>query len=120
VVVDDCALNVKVMSYFLQQFGCTCEVAYDGKEAIGMIEENKYGLVFMDLQMPVMNGMEAAKKLRDSNITVPIVAVSAGITDQEHTACIEAGMNTFLLKPLQRGELAKILTTYLQSDKKFQ
>jgi len=118
-VVDDSALNLKVMVYYLKQLGCTCEVAYDGNEAVLMVEENKYGLIFMDLQMPVMNGMEATKKIRRNQVVIPIIAVTATVTDREHQVCIEAGMNAFLTKPIQRQELVKILVTYLGADKKF-
>jgi len=118
-VVDDCALNIKVMIYYLQQLGCTCDVAYDGKEAVLMVEENIYGLVLMDIQMPVMNGIEATRRLREDKNMVPIIAVSATVSDLDYKACLEAGMNGFLSKPTKRKELVNILVTYLGADKKF-
>jgi len=115
-VVDDCPLNLKVLMSYLNQLGWTCDVAYDGKEAVLLIEENNYGLVFMDIQMSVMNGIEATKKLRENNISVPIIAISATVTYSESKACTEAGMNDFLIKPTQRKEIGRIMARYLGID----
>lgn len=111
-VVDDCPVNLKVMIYYLQQTGCSAEIACDGEEAICMIEKNHYGIVFMDVQMPVMGGIEATKAIRKKGFEVPIVALSAGVTEPEKQACRDSGMNNFLSKPVQRKDITSILIAH--------
>jgi len=111
-VIDDCAINIKVMTYYLQQLGCISDVAYDGVEGIFMVEKGSYGIVFMDMQMPVKSGFEATREIRSKGINIPIIAISAGITDSEMQTIREVGMNEFLLKPAHIKDVTEILLKY--------
>jgi len=113
-VVDDCPVNLKVMLYNLRQLGYAVDIAYDGEEALTMLEKNLYDLVFMDIQMPVMNGLEATRELRKKGIGIPVVAMSAGTMEEEQRACHEAGMNDFISKPINRREIAEVFKKNLK------
>lgn len=82
----------------------TVDIAENGLIALEMFQENDYDLVLMDIQMPVMNGIEAARKLREFS-QVPIIALTANSTKQEQDKCLETGMNDYLAKPFKPQEL---------------
>jgi len=113
-VVDDCPINLKVMLYYLKQLGYIADIAYDGEEAITMVDNNSYDIILMDIQMPIKNGLEATKEIRKKGIVVPIVAMSATVMEEEQNACYEAGMNDFICKPINRKELAEMVAKTLK------
>lgn len=114
-VVDDNAVNRKVAVSMLNRLGHAAHVAGNGREAITILRSGVYSLVLLDVQMPVMGGLEAARRIREEwgNNRPYLVAVTGGNTDTEQQACREAGMDAWLDKPLQITDLRSILQKVL-------
>ncbi|MCL2744813.1 MAG: response regulator, partial [Planctomycetaceae bacterium] len=123
-VVDDVHLNRVVLVNLLREAGFKVDEAKDGKEALEVFEqspENTYSVIFMDIQMPIMDGYEAAAAIRrlprpDAK-TVTIVAISANAFKEDVDKSIENGMNAHYAKPVQKDSLAKILITHCTPTK---
>ena len=104
----------------LRKLGIRAEVVADGAEAVRALESTPYDLVFMDVQMPVMNGFEATEKIRSSeslvcNPAVPIIAMTAHAMQEARDKCLEAGMNDYVSKPLSSQALADVISRWLPS-----
>lgn len=126
---DDCLILVAEDDLTLRylskrQFaalGYVCEIANDGEEAVKMANAKHYDLIFMDIHMPKMNGLDAARAIRkfekDSKREgyVPIVALTA---NPERQQCFDAGMNDFIFKPVTLDGIEKMLARWLPSDKR--
>ena len=110
-VAENNITNVMFLKECLENLKCVVDFAYNGEEAVARIESREYDLCLMDLHMPVINGIEATKIIRKKiNKTLPIIALTAAVLKEDRIAAEEAGMNDFLKKPLNLGELkAKIL-----------
>ncbi|OQX76243.1 MAG: hypothetical protein B6D61_09075 [Bacteroidetes bacterium 4484_249] len=111
----DIALLTQTM---LQLSGYESTVATNGKEAIKFLSDKRYDLVFMDIQMPVMNGLEATKKIRNGkagmfNKDIPIVALSSLSNNGIENKCFLAGMNLYLYKPVSNYIIKSTLKTFL-------
>ncbi len=117
--VEDHFLNQISTSSLMKRWSdqISVEIAENGQIGVDMYNQNNdYQLVLMDLQMPVMGGIEAAKKIRETS-QVPIIALSANTSTQEAEKCKEAGMNDYLAKPFQPEELfSKIMTALYGED----
>jgi CheY-like chemotaxis protein/HPt (histidine-containing phosphotransfer) domain-containing protein len=87
--------------------------ANDGQDALNKANANDIGLVFMDLQMPGMNGYEAARNLRKSGFIKPVVAVTASEQQDEHEQCLKAGIDDILTKPFKQIDVDKILQKWI-------
>lgn len=118
-VVDDNSLNRMVLMKIIRSFnlnGCT---ASNGLEALQMIKDKKeISLILMDLMMPIMDGYEATRKIRElkSSQDLPIVAVTADSSDGLPTNCLVAGFNDLVTKPVRKDEIEQILKKYLIID----
>lgn len=112
-VVDDNALNVMLMEDVLGNMGATVTTAQSGKEAVETAQSKSFDLVFMDVEMPQMNGLEAAMLLRNLNFNSPIIAFSANAYKDDIQKSIEAGMNDHLCKPFDREELIDLLKKWI-------
>jgi CheY-like chemotaxis protein len=106
----------------LKKLGITIDVAANGKEALMLIDEGKYDCVFMDVQMPEIDGLEATQLIRQNEkIRQPyIIAMTANAMEEDRQKCLHAGMNDFLSKPLNLATLKQALeaaatSEYLQS-----
>jgi PAS domain S-box-containing protein len=110
-VVDDNPVNRKLLQIMLAKLGCTVEFASDGAQAVEMASAQRYAAIFMDVQMPVMSGIDATKEIRQKQKTkiIPIIAVTADGLSQDRDACFAAGMNEYLVKPLDQKMLADVL-----------
>jgi PAS domain S-box-containing protein len=108
-VVDDNPINVMLIEEVLESMGATVTSAYNGKEAVEAVKSTTFSLVIMDIQMPGMDGLEAAKLLRNLNFNVPIIAFSANAYKEDIQKSIEAGMNDYLCKPFERDDLVSLL-----------
>lgn len=117
-VVEDIALNQLLIKIILLDFGYDVTIASNGKIAIENLQENKYDLILMDLQMPEMNGFEATKHIRNvMNSNIPIIALTADVTSVDVEKCIAAGMNDYVSKPIDEKILyAKIITSLKESN----
>jgi len=110
-LTEDNRVNQLVASKMLGKLGMLVDIANNGKEAIQHLEEKLFDVVLMDIQMPIMDGLEATRHIRlDTRfVTLPIIAMSAGVTLDERTACADAGMTGFIPKPIDSSELANRL-----------
>jgi CheY-like chemotaxis protein/HPt (histidine-containing phosphotransfer) domain-containing protein len=104
---------------FLERHGCVVTLAGNGAEGVKAYEQGRFDLVFMDMQMPVMDGLTATRKIRDFEgwrPRTPIVALTANAMTGQAERCIAAGMDAFLTKPLESARLREVLEKYLQRD----
>ncbi len=111
-VAEDHPMNREVIRQFLQKLGQSADVVSDGAEAVAAAMRRNYDLVIMDMQMPVMDGIEATRNMRKLGITVPIVALTANASDNDREACIAAGMNGFESKPISLAALTNLLRRF--------
>ncbi|MBF0570265.1 MAG: PAS domain S-box protein [Candidatus Omnitrophica bacterium] len=112
-VVDDTSSNRQLMKVFLDMWGCAGDFAKDGQEAVDLIRSNHYNVCLMDLQMPVLDGAQAAKIIRAQiSKTLPIVALTAAVMKEDIERSYEAGMNDFLPKPVDVNKLKSVLIKY--------
>jgi CheY-like chemotaxis protein len=114
-VVDDVPVNLIVVEKMLDNIGYQVETASNGFEAVAAIKSKHYDFVFMDIQMPEMDGFEATRQIRQlgrGKCDIPIVAMTANTQESDRGACIEVGMNDFIAKPFVKKQLAGILERF--------
>ena len=110
-VAEDNAINREVAETLLRDLGYEVDLAHDGAQAVAMAAGRRYDVILMDVQMPVMDGLEATRALRraDSTGDTPIIAMTANAFDSDRERCLEAGMDDFLGKPVDPEALAAML-----------
>ena len=112
-VVEDNLVNQMIASKMLEKLGCQVDVAANGQEAVDMLEMLPYHVVFMDCQMPEMDGFEATlvirRKEESSGEHVPIIAMTANAMASDRERCLEAGMDDYLSKPVQLADLQRMV-----------
>jgi len=111
-VAEDNAINQKVAVLLLKQFGYQADVAGNGQEAVEAFDKHPYDLIFMDRDMPVMDGMDATRELRRLHPAEKqpcIIALTAASTDEEMRECIDSGMNGILQKPVIPNKLLEAI-----------
>ena len=115
-VVEDNKLNQEVALGLLVDEGFRVDIANDGSEAVTMVQQNDYDIVLMDMQMPVMDGVEATLEIRrDAKFdSLPIVAMTANAMLQDREKCQQAGMNDFISKPIDPEELFRTLLQWIR------
>jgi PAS domain S-box-containing protein len=114
-LVEDNPTNQFVARRFIEKAGCTVDVAANGAEALEMIAATDYDIVFMDCQMPVMDGYEATKRIRQSRLAqVPIVAMTAHAMKGDRERCLAVGMTEYLSKPLKPEAVAETIDRMLR------
>ena len=114
-VVEDNATNQLVLSGLLEDCVEEIDIAKNGKEALEMFEKDKYELIFMDLQMPVMDGYEATRIIRSIDSSVPIIALTANAMSEEIEKTKAVGMNGHLIKPIDLEKLFDTLRKHIKS-----
>jgi PAS domain S-box-containing protein len=117
-VAEDNPVNQKVAQAILRKMGLRADVVANGQEAINELQIIPYDLVLMDCQMPEIDGFEATRCIRKDasgvlNPRIPIIAMTASTMQSDREKCIKAGMNDFIAKPVQPGELAELLARWL-------
>ena len=116
-VVEDQPLNREVATGMLTSLGLRVETANDGRQALARLERERFDLIFMDCEMPIMDGFSTALELRrregSAAPRTPIVALTADATNSGREACLAAGMDDYLTKPFSREALHTILTKWL-------
>ena len=119
-LAEDNDLNAEIAVELLQEEGCTVDRAKDGVECVDMLEKaanGTYQLILMDIQMPVMNGYDAAKKIRRMDdlpkADIPIIAMTANAFSEDKQAALDAGMNDHVAKPINRNVLVPTIQKYL-------
>ncbi len=113
-LVDDAKINAVIARRILVNAGyIDVDIAMDGVQAIEHYLRHKYDLILMDCQMPIMDGFEASRKIRNLGGNLPIIAFTASVMEEERLRCIESGMNDVILKPIKAENLIKIMDKYL-------
>jgi CheY-like chemotaxis protein/HPt (histidine-containing phosphotransfer) domain-containing protein len=113
-VVEDNSINAQVASQLLKKLGHATEVATNGSVALRILSQRRFDLVFMDIQMPEMDGYEVTQAIRAgkagaSNLNIPIIAQTASALKGDHERCIAAGMNGYVVKPVYIGDLSQAI-----------
>ncbi len=117
-VVEDNATNQIVAQGLLKKFGLRIDLVANGAEAIDALKQSSYDLVFMDCQMPILDGYDATRRIRDpqskvKNHDIPIIAMTANAMTGDREYCIEVGMNDYTSKPINPADIARALKTWL-------
>ena len=118
-VVEDDFANQQVALLFLKKFGYEVDIAENGAEAIELTASKDYQLILMDCQMPIINGFDAARKIRSSvgaNQTTPIIALTANLVDGINKKCIDSGMNDVLNKPIKMDTLLSMVEQWSEKE----
>lgn len=113
-LVEDNEVNVMVAQKFLTRWGADVSVARNGQEAIDAVSANSFDIILMDLQMPIMDGYEAVRKIRSLGVTVPVIALTASALIEEQRKIYEAGMDAFVTKPFEPEQLYHKMVQYCQ------
>ncbi|EIM78028.1 multi-sensor hybrid histidine kinase, partial [Nitritalea halalkaliphila LW7] len=110
-VVEDNEINIKYMRLLMDQLGYPFDTARDGLEAIEKVTENAYDVIFMDIQMPRMNGLKATEKIIEEDLAPDtfIIGLSANAFTEDIEKAYKAGMHTYLSKPVRADQIAKLL-----------
>jgi CheY-like chemotaxis protein len=111
-LAEDNPINALLARALLEREGCKVDRIASGDEAVSALSRGFYDLILMDLRMPGLNGLEATRALRERGVTTPIVALTADAFDEDRRACLAAGMNDFLAKPLTPPALRGVLTNW--------
>jgi len=110
-IVEDDKINQMIITKMLEKYGATSETADNGKIALDKLNSNRFHIILLDIQMPIMAGYTAAEQIRKSkkenHSTIPIIAITANILSGEKEKCMEAGMNDYLSKPFIELDLIK-------------
>lgn len=112
-LVEDNEVNQLVAVQMLQKLNLICDTVQNGLEAVGAVRDRHYDLIFMDCQMPVLDGYEATRMMRQEGIRIPIIAMTAHAMRGDEEKCLEAGMDEYLAKPIALGELREMVERYL-------
>ena len=115
-IVEDHLVNQKLFAMIIDKLGYRSVLANDGREALEKNHANPADLIFMDIQMPGMNGYEATEVLRKQGYKKPIIAVTASALSDEQEFCRQAGMDDILIKPFQKTDIERMLQKWLFSD----
>ena len=121
-LVEDNRINRALAEEMLYEIGCTIVIAENGEIALGMVKEHDFDLIFMDCQMPVMDGFEASKKLclmkKEKFLAdIPIIALTANAMKDDKEKCLDAGMNDYITKPVRKDNLRHVLAKWLPQEK---
>ncbi len=119
-LVEDNAVNQKLAIRLLEKLGCRVDVAANGREGVEMLTLLPYDLVFMDCQMPELDGYDATRQIRASETRmarVPIIAMTANAMRGDREKCLEAGMDDYITKPIRTDDLAAMLQRWLDPDR---
>lgn len=116
-IVEDNSVNQKVLIYMLELIGLSADVVSNGKEAVDVVLKNHYDLLFMDVQMPEMDGLEASQKIKKVQNNPPyIIALTANHGMEDRASCLEAGMDDFISKPFAAGQIKVALINWKQKQ----
>ena len=120
-LAEDNIVNQKVTLKILEKMGYHADAVANGAEALKALEAIPYTLVLMDVQMPEMDGIEATRQIRNGrwsirNPDIPIIALTANAMKKDREKCLDAGMNDYLAKPIQPGQLAEVIARWIPGN----
>ncbi|MCS6248210.1 MAG: response regulator [Opitutus sp.] len=111
-LAEDLEVNQQVVTFMLERIGYTCDVVADGRAAVAAVQTGLYDVVFMDMQMPIMDGLEATTRICEQHETSRrpwIIAMTANALNGDRESCLAAGMDDYLSKPVSMQPLAQSL-----------
>ena len=111
-IAEDNDSNFVLMSYILKKY-YQFERAKNGQEAVEMVDKNQYDIVLMDIKMPIMNGLEATKAIKEKHPDLPILALTANAFDSDRQLAMDAGCDDFLSKPVSSEECLETIKRYI-------
>jgi PAS domain S-box-containing protein len=115
-LAEDDPTNQMYISYLLNKFGYQVDIAHNGIEAVQAVNNQAYDLIFMDMQMPEMDGLTATREIRQNAPIQPqIVAITANVLAEAYQTCLDAGMNDYISKPIKINEIIRILSQFHHS-----
>ncbi|WP_156495042.1 response regulator, partial [Oleiphilus sp. HI0128] len=116
-IVDDVEMNCVMLEALLNSLGISnCEVERDGLDAVNRIkQDDNFDILLMDVRMPIMNGLDATRQIRELGYDKPVIALTANAFEEDQEGCLEAGMEHFLAKPLRLEDLQSVLNKALAS-----
>lgn len=114
-IAEDNPINQKVIERMVQKLGYRVDLVANGIEAIQALDRFQYALVFMDCQMPEMDGFEACREIRrrPSEIRIPIVAITANAMKGDRERCLAAGMDDYVSKPFKQEDLRRVIERWV-------
>lgn len=119
-IVDDHPINQRLMVSMLDKLGYRADVAEDGNQAVELARQSEYDFIFMDLQMPVMDGLEATSLIREESSGSPdktvIIAMTANVMEGIQDRCTAAGMDGYISKPLKLSSIKQMISRYSGRD----
>jgi len=121
--VEDNLVNQKIMMKILSARGYRVQATHNGRKAVNELGQRCYDVILMDLQMPEMNGFEAAAAIRNPengclDPHVPIIAVTANTSEEDRLQCLDAGMDDYLPKPVNPGKLVEKIQLWYNKHRK--
>jgi signal transduction histidine kinase/CheY-like chemotaxis protein/HPt (histidine-containing phosphotransfer) domain-containing protein len=117
-IVEDSPTNQMLLELLLKKAGLQTVIAENGRQAVQKALAEKFDVILMDIQMPVMNGYEAARQLRQQGVKTPIIAQTACAQKGDDEKCFAAGCDDYIPKPIDRKKLIEVLSKYLSADSK--
>jgi len=117
-IAEDNPQSLQLLETILEQYGVDVKTASNGQEALEAVQDERFDLVLMDMQMSVMNGYETARAIRQRNNDVPIIALTACAMEGDMQKCLDAGCNGYMAKPVDRQQLSHKLERYLSTKAK--
>ena len=115
-LVDDSEVNLEVVSEMLRRLGHEVTIAADGETALAKLAAHTFDVVFMDVQLPGMDGLETTRRYRDTGARTPVIALTAHTSMRDRDRCLAAGMNAVLTKPVDSTHLAAAIEKVTQRD----
>ncbi|MBI4892206.1 MAG: response regulator [Acidobacteria bacterium] len=115
-LAEDNPVNQRIAEKLLTRSECCVTTVANGREALEALRRQEFDAIFMDCQMPEMNGLEAAVEIRKLGLEVPIIALTASAMPEEKEKCLAADMDDFLTKPIDLGELDRVLRTWVKGE----
>lgn len=114
-IVEDTRANQELVRVLIERMGYEVQIAENGQEALEWIDKETFDLVLMDMQMPVMNGYDATRRIRSLGLSMPVVALTAHAMKGDDQKCYEAGYDDYLTKPVNREKLKAVLEKYIRT-----
>ncbi|WP_010664873.1 PAS domain-containing hybrid sensor histidine kinase/response regulator [Marinilabilia salmonicolor] len=114
-LVEDNPINQKITEKMLSRIGMVTTITNNGAEAVDLLIKNQetFDAILMDIQMPVLNGLDATRELRKAGISTPIIAMTANVLKGDREACLEAGMNDYIGKPVKLNDLQHTIQKWM-------
>jgi CheY-like chemotaxis protein len=112
-IADDNEINILLLGFMLDELNYTYDTAVDGSEALSLLVSQSYQIALIDLNMPVMNGIELIKLLRNKKNSTPCIAISANANQETISEAISAGFNAYITKPFDEIQLNQLINNYI-------